>query len=164
MAIDAYLQIEGIKGESADSAHPGWIEATGINWGVHQPKSATASTGGGHTAERAELSEISFSKLADISSPLLLQTCACGKTIPKAKIELFRADGTGARVKYFEIELENVLIGMVKPHLGGADSYLTENVNLKFSKVKWRYVQQKIGGGAGGSTIGGWDAATNKIA
>ncbi|WP_426174464.1 Hcp family type VI secretion system effector [Massilia sp. TWR1-2-2] len=164
MAIDAYLQIEGIKGESADSAHPGWIEATGINWGVHQPKSATASTGGGHTAERAELSEISFSKLADISSPLLLQTCACGKTIPKAKIELFRADGTGARVKYFEIELENVLIGMVKPHLGGADSYLIENVNLKFSKVKWRYVQQKIGGGAGGSTIGGWDAAANKIA
>lgn len=52
MAIDAYLQIEGIKGESADSAHPGWIEVTGINWGVHQPRSATASTGGGHTAER----------------------------------------------------------------------------------------------------------------
>ena len=117
-----------------------------------------------HTAERAELLEISISKLADLSSPLLLQTCACGKTIPKAKIELFRADGAGARVKYFEIELENVLIGMVKPHLGGADSYLAENVNLKFSKVKWRYIQQKIGGGAGGSTIGGWDTAANKIA
>lgn len=164
MAIDAYLQIEGIKGESADSAHPGWIEATGISWGVHQPKSATASTGGGHTAERAELSEISFSKLADLSTPLLLQTCSCGKTIPKAKIEIFRADGAGARVKYFEIELENVLIGMVKPHLGGTDSFLTENVNLKFSKVKWRYTQQKIGGGTLGSTAGGWDLATNKIA
>lgn len=164
MAIDAYLQIDGIKGESHDDTHKEWIEATGISWGVHQPRSATASTGGGHTAERAELSEISFSKLADLSSPLLLQSCACGKTIPKAKIELFRADGTGARVKYFEIELENVLIGMVKPHLGGADPYLTENVNLKFSKVKWRYIQQKIGGGAGGSTIGGWDAAANKIA
>lgn len=125
---------------------------------------ASRATGGGHTAERAELSEISFSKLADISSPLLLQTCSCGNTIPKARIEIFRADGTGARVKYFEIELENVLIGMVKPHLGGADSYLTENVNLKFSKVKWRYTQQKIGGGALGSTVGGWDAASNKIA
>lgn len=53
MAIDAYLQIDGIKGESTDSAHQGWIEVTGISWGVHQPKSATASTGGGHTAERA---------------------------------------------------------------------------------------------------------------
>ena len=26
MAIDAYLQIDGIKGESADSVHQGWIE------------------------------------------------------------------------------------------------------------------------------------------
>lgn len=27
MAIDAYLQIDGIKGESQDSAHQGWIES-----------------------------------------------------------------------------------------------------------------------------------------
>ena len=26
MAIDVYLQIEGIKGESGDSKHQGWIE------------------------------------------------------------------------------------------------------------------------------------------
>ena len=55
MAIDVYLQIEGIKGESQDDKHKEWIEVRGIHWGVHQPKSATASTGGGHTAERAEL-------------------------------------------------------------------------------------------------------------
>lgn len=84
--------------------------------------------------------------------------------MPKAKIELYRADGNGTRVKYFEIELENVLIGMVKPHLGGTDSILAENVNLKFSKIKWRYTQQKVGGGSLGSTVGGWDAALNKIA
>ena len=28
MAIDVYLQIDGIKGESTDSAHQGWIELT----------------------------------------------------------------------------------------------------------------------------------------
>lgn len=28
MAIDVYLQIEGIKGESADSKHQGWIEVS----------------------------------------------------------------------------------------------------------------------------------------
>ena len=51
MAVDAYLNIDGIKGESADSAHPGWIEITSASWGVTQPRSATASTAGGHTAE-----------------------------------------------------------------------------------------------------------------
>ena len=164
MAVDVYLQIVGIKGESQDDKHKDWIEVTGVHWGVHQPQSATASTGGGHTAERAELSDISFSKISDLSSPILLQNCASGKTIPSARMEFFRADGNGDRIKYFEIELENVLIGMVTPHLGGSDSFLSENVNLKFSKVKWRYIQQKVGGGAGGSTAGGWDCATNKIA
>jgi len=60
------VKLEGIKGESADSKHAGWIECTSINWAIHQPKSATASTSGGHTAERAELSEISISKLVDL--------------------------------------------------------------------------------------------------
>ncbi|TFW34418.1 Hcp family type VI secretion system effector [Massilia horti] len=164
MATDVYLQIEGIKGESQDDKHKDWIEVTGIHWGVHQPRSATASTSGGHTSERAELADISFSKLADLSSPILAQTCAMGKTIPKAKFEFFRADGNGIRVKYFEIVLTNVLIGMVKPHLGGEESYLTETVNLKYSKINWTYTQQKVGGGSGGATVGGWDLAANKIA
>ncbi|HEV7814862.1 MAG TPA: type VI secretion system tube protein Hcp [Janthinobacterium sp.] len=164
MAMDVYLQIEGIKSESQDDKHKDWIEVTGVHWGIHQPRSATASTGGGHTAERAELSDISFSKLADLSSPILAQHCAAGKTLPKAKLEFFRADGAGTRVKYFEVVLMNVLIGMVKPHLGGDESYLTETVNLKYSKINWTYTQQKIGGGSGGSTVGGWDLAANKIA
>jgi type VI secretion system secreted protein Hcp len=31
MAIDVYLSIDGIKGESADSSHVGWIECTSAN-------------------------------------------------------------------------------------------------------------------------------------
>jgi len=38
--------------------------------GIMQPKSATSSTGGGHTAERAELADITFTKHADLSSPM----------------------------------------------------------------------------------------------
>jgi type VI secretion system secreted protein Hcp len=163
MAIDVYLQIDGIKGESMDDKHKDWIECETVNWGVHQPKSATASTGGGHTAERVEMTDILFRKVSDLSSPILMQTCAMGKTIPKAKLEFMRADGSGQPIKYFEIELENVLIGMITPGVKGGN-VLTENVSLKFSKVKWKYTQQKIGGGSGGNTAGGWDLSANKIA
>lgn len=85
-----------------------------------------------------------------------------GKTIPKARIELFRADGSGARVMYFSIELENVLVGHVSPDLHPG-TFLAEHVGLKYSKIRWRYTQQKVGGCTGGSTIGGWDLATNRI-
>jgi type VI secretion system secreted protein Hcp len=163
MAIDVYLQVDGIKGESADSAHVGWIECLSVHWGVKQPKSATASTSGGHTAERAELSEIGIAKLADLASPMLFQASAAGKTYPKAKLEFMRADGDGKPVKYFEVLLENVLIGHMALSVSEGN-VLSESLGLKFSKIRVSYTQQKVAGGAGGSTIGGWDLATNRIA
>ena len=83
MAIDVYLSIEGIKGESADSAHVGWIEVTSAQWGVRQPKSATASTAGGHTAERCEHKSIALTKLADLASPILMQTASAATFISR---------------------------------------------------------------------------------
>lgn len=163
MTIDVYLYLDSIKGESADSYHTGWIECMSVQWGMTQPRSATSSTGGGHTAERAELDDMTFQKVADLSSPILMQTCVTGKTLAKAKFEFMRADQQGKPIKYFEVELENVLIGAVTPvvHPG---HILTETISLKFSKVRWRYTQQKIAGGSGGNTAGGWDLAQNRIA
>ncbi|MBJ7314088.1 Hcp family type VI secretion system effector [Rugamonas sp. CCM 8940] len=163
MAIDVYLQIDGIKGESADSAHQGWIELTSVHMGVTQPRSATASTGGGHTAERCEHRTLSLSKLADVASPILMQTCSTGKTIPKAKFEFMRADGEGKPVKYYEVELENVMIANMD-QLISEGNILHDDIGLRFSKVKWKYTQQKIAGGAGGNTSGGWDLAASKCA
>ena len=101
----------------AGSEHQGWIECTMADWMITQPRSACASTGGGHTVGRCEHSTIDLRKLADLSSPILLQYCAMGKTIPSGRIEFFRADGMGSRVKYFEVERANVLIGEVAQDL-----------------------------------------------
>jgi type VI secretion system secreted protein Hcp len=163
MATDVYLQIAGIKGESADSQHQGWIECTSVHWGVVQPRSATASTAGGHTAERCEHRTLSFSKLADVSSPILMQTCSTGRTIPRARLEIMRADGEGNPVKYYEVEMENVLIANMDQIVSDGN-LLCDEIGLKFSKVKWSYTKQKIDGGTGGNTAGGWDLAANKCA
>jgi type VI secretion system secreted protein Hcp len=120
MALDAYLQLGDIKGDSTDDKHKGWIEVQNVDWGVTQPRATAISTAGGHTSGKADVHEVSFDKLADIASPILFQTCAMGKTIPKAKFEFFRADGDGTRIKYFEIELENVMLSNFHPNSGNS--------------------------------------------
>lgn len=161
MAIDAYLQIDGIKGESMDDKHRDWIEISHVTWSVHQPRASTASTAGGMTTGRASLSDISFKKWADLSSPNLQQHCAMGKTIPRAIFQFMRADGNGQPICYYTVELENVMISGVNPTSGDGGT-ITEQVFLAYSKMKWKYTKQGIRGGAEGSTSGGWDCASNK--
>lgn len=67
MTIDVYLQIDGIKGESKDSSHPGWIEISSAHWGVIQPRSTTVSSAGGHTTERCEHLALALSTVPQIS-------------------------------------------------------------------------------------------------
>ena len=86
-----------------------------------------------------------------------------GKTISKAKLEFMRADGQGNPVKYYEVELENVMIANMDQQVSEG-GLLHDSIGLRFGKVKWKYTQQKIGGGAGGNTAGGWDLTCNKCA
>lgn len=57
----------------------------------------------------------------------------------------------------------NVMVSNVHPNSGDG-GILTEQVHLAYSKIKCSYTQQKIAGGTGGSTMGGWDAAAKKVA
>lgn len=160
--IDAYLKIEGINGESEDDRHRNWIEVSNVTYAINQPRAKVLSTAGGHTNGRAELYPISFQKLADIASPVLLQTCAAGKTIPKAVFEFMRADSDGKPIPYFKIEIENLLIANITPD-SGKGGVIQERFQLAYAKIKWAYTRQSIRGGAQGNTSGGWDCSSNKV-
>jgi type VI secretion system secreted protein Hcp len=120
MAVDIYLFIDGIKGDSRDAAHKDWMEVKYADLGgVSQPRSAVCSSSG-PTVGRCFHHTIVLAKQGDLASPVLLQTCAMGKTLPKAKMEFFRADG-GKPLRYFDIELENVLIAEVAASVDEGD-------------------------------------------
>lgn len=162
MANDAYLKIDGITGESADDRHKDWIEVSNVLYAIHQPRAGSVSTAGGLTSGRAELFPLSFRKFADIASPVLLQTCAAGKTIPKAVFEFMRADGEGKPIPYFKIELENLMLSDITPDSGDG-GIIVERVHVAYAKIKWNYLRQSIRGGTQGNTSGGWDCSANKV-
>jgi type VI secretion system secreted protein Hcp len=159
---DIYLKFgnPNIKGESADKDHADWIEIDSWSHNIVQPRSATASTAGGHTSERTEHAAMHFTKDMDVVSPLLYQHASGGTTFDEVTVDFMRADGEGNRVKYLEIKLKHVLISQVSPSVE-AEGLPKETFDLKYAAVQWTYTQQKIGGNQGGVSQGSWSLTKN---
>ena len=159
---DIYVKFgnPAIKGESQDKDHKDWIEVLSWEHNIKQPRSATASTAGGHTAERCEHGEMIFTKDMDVVSPLLYQHASGGTTFDEVTIDFMRADGEGKRVKYLEIKLKNAILGAVDAKVA-AEGLPTDKFSLKYAAVQWKYTQQKIGGNQGGHSQGAWSLTKN---
>ena len=159
------LNGKDIKGESRDAGtgqtHPApWFEATSWQHFIRQPKSSTASTAGGHTAERCEHGEMIFTKDLDMVSPQLWESCSAGTLYDDVEIHFMRANGTNDRVLYLKIQLKKVIISQVSPTVD-KEGLPTETFGLKYSAVQWTYTQQKIGGNQGGNSTGAWSLTKN---
>jgi type VI secretion system secreted protein Hcp len=151
-----------IEGESRDPDHlRPWFEVSSWQHLIRQPKSATASTAGGHTAERCEHGDMLFSKDLDMMSPQLWEACSAGTLYEDVVIEFMRANGTSGRVKYLKIELKKVIIASVTPNVVG-EGLPTEMFGLKYAAVKWEYVKQTLDGKSTPGTAAMWNLATNK--
>jgi type VI secretion system secreted protein Hcp len=163
MAFDAFLKIDGIPGESTDDKHKDWIEVLSYGSGLTQPTSATASSSGGATAQRADFQDFGITKALDKASPKLALACADGMHIKQVTLELCRAGGD--KVKYMEYKLTNCVVSSHQDSgsAHGADNLPTESVSFNYGKIEWTYTQQKRADGSGGGQVAaGWDLQTNK--
>jgi len=175
MAYDAFLNLDGVKGESLDDKHKDWIELTGFAHGITQPVSQTVSSAGGAATGRTQHGDFLVHKYVDAASPKLYEAISNGKHFSKAKIEVCRAGGS--QVKFLEINLEEVMVSKVHLHsnsneiradlsLGGstptnagpvtgtaANDLPTELVALNYGKIEWVYTQQKRKDGSGGGNV-----------
>ena len=146
MATNFYLKLDNIDGESRDDVHKKEIEIESLSFGVSNTGSRHGGSGGG--SGQAHVQDISFSKYADKSSPVLFQYCVQHKDIPNAKITCYKAAGD-ERVKYLVIELKEALITSYQTS-GGGDGITMESGSLNFAEIKYIYTEQKTDQGAGG--------------
>lgn len=151
-----------IEGESRDQEHKKpWFEVGSWQHLIRQPKSATASTAGGHTAERCEHGEMVFTKDIDLISPQLWEACSAGTLYEDVEIHFMRANGTQGRVQYLTIKLKKAIIASVTPSVEG-EGLPAETFSLKYAAVQWEYVQQTMDGKTAKGTPAMWSLATNK--
>jgi type VI secretion system secreted protein Hcp len=163
MAFDAFIQLDGIKGESSDHKHKDWIEILSYGLGAKQAQSSTASSAGNLGSAKVNVQNFTFMHHLDIASPKLFEYCCTGQTIATAIITLNRAGGDKA--KYMEYKLTDVIVSAVGK---GGDSanhshdVPIESVTLAFGKIEMTYTKIGIDGKAAGNSSAGWDLKSNK--
>jgi type VI secretion system secreted protein Hcp len=156
----------GIKGDSKDTTHPNTVEVTSFFHEIHQPKSATSSTAGGHTSERVEHGEMVFTKDIDFASPNLLVACSSGTVIKQVEIHFYRAfggttaEGKQSRKKYWAIKLKNVIVASVSNKISG-EGLPGETFSLKYSAIEWSYDEIKVDGSQGNKITKQWNLQNN---
>src|SRR6185436_2832028 len=158
MAVDMFIKIGTLKGESRDSVHKAEIDVLAWSWGMSN--SGSAHVGGGAGAGKVNVQDLSFTKYVDAASSALLTFCADGKHIATAHLVVRKAGGTP--LEYIKVDMEEVMITAVSTGGSGGEDRLTENVTLNFAKFKYAYQPQKADGSKdGGEKTAGWDIASN---
>ena len=69
-AIDYFLKLDGISGESKDSKHKDWIDVLAWSFGESNP--GTLGTGGGGGAGKVQMQDIHFTTKVNKASPTLM--------------------------------------------------------------------------------------------
>jgi type VI secretion system secreted protein Hcp len=159
----------GNAGTNGKNTNP-VIEVDSWSHVIKQPKSATASTAGGHTSERCEHGEMIFVKDIDSASPKMWQAASMGLVTPEVEISFHRASGQttaienstkNGRTEYLKIKLKNVLISSIAPTVS-EEGIPKETFGLKYSAVEWTYKASTLNGVEGQVTgTGSWNLATN---
>lgn len=159
MAVDIFIKIGDIKGESQDKTHKDEIEVLNWSWGMSQSGNMHTGTGGG--AGKVSIQDLSLTKYVDKASPNLMMHCSSGKHVPKVTLTVRKAGGD-SQVEYLIINLEEVLISSLSTGGSGSDDRLIENVTLNFAKVSVDYQPQKADGTKDGGPIKyGWNIRSN---
>jgi type VI secretion system secreted protein Hcp len=158
MAIDAFLKLDGVKGESVIKGHTGEVDLLSWSWGMSQSGTTHAGTGGG--AGKVNVQDLSFTHFVDSSTPNMIQACCNGKHFGDATITLRKAGEKP--LDYIVITLTDVIITSVSTGGSQGEERVTENVSLNFAKYKYAYQpQDKTGAAKGGAMETEYNIAEN---
>ncbi len=158
MAVDMFLKLEGLKGESADDKHKEEIDVLAWSWGASQ--SGTMHTGGGAGAGKANFQDVSVTKWVDKSSHALLKAVAVGQHVKSALLTVRKAGEKP--LEYIKLTMKDCLISSISTGGSGGEDRLTENISINFGNFAYEYTPQKEDGSGDAVLPYAFDIKANK--
>ncbi|MBK7662416.1 MAG: type VI secretion system tube protein Hcp [Sterolibacteriaceae bacterium] len=158
MAVDFFLKISGIEGESADSKHKKEIDVLSWSWGANN--SGSMAIGGGGGSGVVNMHDFSFTMKMSNATPKLMLACATGEHIKDVKLSCRKAGKE--QQDYLVIKFSDVLVSSYQTGGSEGTEIPIESISLNFAKVEMEYKEQQADGTLGGAVTAGYDLKQKK--
>ena len=158
MAVDYFLKVDGIAGESKDTKHKDEIELESFSWGATQ--AAHAAGGGGGAAGKVSMQDFHFVMRANKASPKLFLACASGQHVKSAVLTARKAGKD--QQEFLIIKMTDVLVSSYQSGGSEAVDVPTDQLSFNFSKLEVQFRPQNPRGQLGTAVKAGWDVKANK--
>jgi type VI secretion system secreted protein Hcp len=147
-AVDYFLKIDGIDGESQDSKHSKEIQLDSWSWGETNAGSMRAGGGGG--SGKVSMQDFHFTMPVNVASPKLFDACATGAHVKNAILTCRKAGKE--QQEFLKWTFTDVFISSYQTGgSGGSDILPVDQVSFNFTKIQIDYKEQKPDGTLGGA-------------
>ena len=136
MAVDFFLKLDGIDGESQDDKHKNEITVMSFSWGASQTTSVSGSGGSG--AGKASLADLSIMKNYDVASAPMYKALLLGTHIKTGVLTAVKSGGDGS--PFITISLAELFVTSVQ--ISGSSEVPMESVSFSYNEIKTQYAQQ----------------------
>jgi type VI secretion system secreted protein Hcp len=129
--LQAYIQIDKIKGQVTEEGHKEWISVLSFSNGLSNGVGSDPSKEGKLVAGQVSYSDFSFMKTTDLASPLIASQCSKGA--PIAKIVLHICEDTNKVEPVVVYTFEDCVFSSFQ--ISGSSERPVESVSFAFTKV-----------------------------
>ena len=157
MAVDMFIKFDGVDGEATEDKHKKWIPVDSFSFGVSH---TTDAVGSGMASGKASISDFSFSKSTDTSSPKLALACCTGQHIKSAEVHFCQS--TGDRLTWMSYKFTECMVSGFNVSGSGGSDRPSESVSISFGKFEQKYQPSDVKGNLGGAVLAGYDLKLNK--
>jgi type VI secretion system secreted protein Hcp len=157
MAVDYFLKLDAIDGESADDKHKSEIQIMSWSWGASQVSSVSGTGGSG--AGKADLSDFSIMTFFDKSTPKLFKSICAGTHIKTGTMSAIKSGSDGK--PYLKVDFKELFVSSLQ--ISGSSEIPTVSISFSYNEIKIDYSTQNEQGNVTSTGAVTYDTKANKL-
>ncbi len=136
MAVDYFLKLDSINGESVDQNFKNQIAVLSFGWGGTQTTSVAGTGGSG--AGKVSLDEFTITKYYDSASPEIFKAMLLGTHVSSGTLSAVKAGSSGK--PFLVISFSELFV--TSHRISASDEVPTESVSFSYNTIKVDYSKQ----------------------